>query len=308
MSTEEDTSPEKWERIPTRAFGYEFTYLPENVRDDVASLERERVLYSDQWVAELNDFRHVRISLTQEEARDYARRAWAFELFLRAGSPEWARDVDGIDDDIAKDADTYSMELVDGTVFPPPCHCFAAFLGPHLEEISCCGLHERTTVLELQGKKSILFTLTRAIVALTPTIRSFNHREKGLAPWEVTREDYARDLLYVMLRPSLFDLNKEEPTPSLAKTHKFVDLCSKASRLFIELKWIGKKGQWKKILEQIQTDIQCYPIHPSCETLIFVVVDTARDIPDPRQFERELTEMQTVRGKDIDVRVFVVEP
>lgn len=298
----------EWERIPTHAFGYEFTHVPEHVRDDLDSLKRESVLYSDKWIDELNDFRHVRVSLTPEEAREYARRCWAYELFLRAGSPGWARDVDGIDDDIANDADTYSCESVDGTVFPPPYHCFAAFLGPHLEYIACCGPRDRVTVLELQGKESILFTLTRAIAGLTATIRSFNHREKGLPPWEITREDDVRDLLYVMLRPNLFDLHKEEPTPSLAKTHKFVDLCSKASRLFIELKWIGKKGAWKKILAQIQTDIQCYPSHPSCETLVFVVVDTCRDIPDPRQFERELTGVQTIRGKDIDIRFYVVEP
>ena len=308
MSAEEDTTMGEWERIPTHAFDYEFTHVPEHVRDNLDSLKRENVLYSDQWIDELNDFRHVRISLTPEETQDYARRSWAYELFLRAGSPDWARYVDGIDADIANDADTYSQESVDGTTFPPPCHCSAAFLGPHLEYITCCGPRDRMTVLELQGKEAILFTLTRAITGLTPTIRSFNHREKGLPPWKITREDDVRDLLYVMLRPSLFDLHKEEPTPSLAKTHKFVDLCSNASRLFIELKWIGKKGVWKRILGEIQTDIQCYPSHPSCETLVFVVVDTCRDIPDPRQFERELTGVQTIRGKDIDIRFYVVEP
>jgi hypothetical protein len=163
-------------------------------------------------------------------------------------------------------------------------------------------------VLELQGKESALLTLQRAVHALTPTIRSFESREAGLAPWPVRREDDVRDLLYVMLRPALFDLVKEEPTPSLARTHKWVDLCSKASRIFIELKWIGKKGSWKRILDQIQVDIQCYPSHPACETLVFVVVDMLRDVPDPRLVEQELSGMQTVRGKEIDIRVWVVEP
>jgi hypothetical protein len=111
----------------------------------------------------------------------------------------------------------------------PPYHCFAAFLGPHLEAISCGG-GERETILELQGRESALFTIDRSIQALTPTIRAFNKREKGLAPWSVSREDDVRDLLYVMLRPAVFDLVKEEPIPSLAGTHKFVDLCSEASK------------------------------------------------------------------------------
>ena len=70
------------ERLPTHAFGYEFTHIPDFVRDDLGSLEREGVLYSDQWVDELDDFRHVRISLTPAEAKDYARRCWAYELYL----------------------------------------------------------------------------------------------------------------------------------------------------------------------------------------------------------------------------------
>lgn len=295
-------------RLPTHAFGYEFTHLPEFVREAVQSLERESVLYEDHWVDELQDCRHVRIALSKEEAREYARRAWAFELFLRADAPKWARDAPGIDADVARDADSYSPSLRDGTTIPRPYHCFGAFLGEHLEAISCGAMPERTAVIELQGKESVLFTLGRAVQALTPTMRAFNRREKGLQPWTVAREDDVRDLLYVMLRPVLFDLIKEEPTPSLAGTHKFVDLCSKASRLLIEIKWIARKGQWKAILGEIQIDIQSYPTHESCETLVFVVVDTVRDIPDPRVLESEITGRQTVKGRPIDVRLYVVEP
>jgi len=208
------------QRLPTHAFGYEFTHIPEHIRDDLGWLEREEVLYADLWVDELRDFRHVRITLTLEEAKEYARRTWSFELYLRAGCPKWAREVPGIDADVADDADTYSMSLIDGTKIPPPWHCFAAFLGPHLEALSCSSIPERTTIIELQGKESVLFTLSRAVQALTPTIRSFNLREKGLPPWTVSREDDIRDLLYVMLKPVLFDLVKEEPTPSLVGTHK----------------------------------------------------------------------------------------
>jgi hypothetical protein len=124
----------------------------------------------------------------------------------------------------------------------------------------------------------------------------------------VAREDDVRDLLYVMLKPVLFDLVKEEPTPSLVRTHKFVDLCSKAARIFIEVKWVGRKGQWKTILNQIHVDIQSYHSHESCETLVFVILDAARDIPDPRLLEYEISDKQMIRGRKVDVRVYVVEP
>jgi hypothetical protein len=295
-------------RIPTHAFGYEFTHIPENVRADVESLEREGVLYADHWVEELQDFRHVRIALTADEAKDYARRCWAYELWLRAGPPKWAKDVPGIDPDVAHDADSYSLRTIDGIVQPPPYHCFAAFLGRHLEMISCTSPSERTTIIELQGKESAMFTLTRAVQALTPTIRSSNNREKGLAQWQVDREDDVRDLLYVMLKPVLFDLVKEEAVASLATSHKFVDLCSKAARILIEVKWVGKRHQWKTIVQQMQVDIQSYPSHECCETLVFVVVDAARDIPDPRLVENDLSGQQIIRGRKVDVRVFIVEP
>lgn len=301
-----DTDSE--ERLPTVAFGYTFTHLPEHAREDLGSLERECVVYADHWIEEIGDFRHVRIAFTPDEAKEFARRCWAYELFLRAESPHWAKDTPGIAPDIAEAADQYELQTREGETFPPPYHCFAAFLGADLEALVCSRVPGRVTVIELQGKESLLFTLTRAIQALTPTIRSFNSREKGQHPWTVSREDDVRDLLYVMLKPAVFDLLKEEPTPSLATTHKFVDLSSRACRLFIELKWIGRRGQWKRVLEEVQIDIQSYHTHEACESLVFVIVDAIRDVPDPRLVEREFTGSQTLRGRVVDVRLYIVEP
>jgi hypothetical protein len=287
-------------------FGYTFTHLPEHFCEQFLSLEREGAIYDDHWIDEITDIRHVRIPFTPGEIADYARRLWAYELYLRAGNPKWARLVPGIDKDVARDADTYSPVLKDGTRIPPPCLWPAAFIGRHLESI-VCGT-QRHQVIDLQGKKSALFTLSRAVQALTPTMRTFNARERGLRPWTVSREDDVRDLLYVMLKPVLFDLVKEEPTPSLAGLHKLVDLSSRASRVFLEVKWIARKNQWKAVLGQIQVDIQCYPTHPTCDTLVFVVVDAVRDVPDPRLVEKEITGVQVVRGREVDIRLFIVEP
>jgi hypothetical protein len=296
------------ERLPTEAFGYMFTHAPEHVRDDLGSLEREGAVYSDQWIEELGDFRHVRIGFTEEECKEFARRSWAFELWLRAGMPQWARDTPGIDQDIASEADSYVAHTCDGESFGPPYHCFAAFLGKHLESLTCGMLDARRKVIEFAGKESLLYEVRRVIQTLTPTVRSFNTREKGLSPWTVAREDDVRDLLYVMLRPLVFDLGKEEAVPSRGGTHKFVDLCSKAVKLLLEVKWIARPGQWKRIVEQIHVDTQSYIAHPAGETLIFVIVDSVRDIPDPRKLEEELSGEQTIAGKKVNVRVFVAEP
>ena len=67
---EEQSEELGWERLPTHAFGYSFTHIPEFVRDDMFSLERECTLYADHWVDELDDSRHVRIALTPHEAKE----------------------------------------------------------------------------------------------------------------------------------------------------------------------------------------------------------------------------------------------
>ncbi len=293
-------------RLPTYAQGKKFTHIPEHVRQDLDTLERECVIYSDHWIDEVDDFRHVRIEFTPDERVDFVRRSWAYELFLRADGPKWAIDTPGIDEDIAKEADSYSLKSRDGTVIPPPYHCFAAFLGEHLESL-VCSRSDRQTVIELSGREKVLFEVRRAIEVLTPTMRSFNNREKGLKPWNISCEDDVRDLLYVMLRPLLADINKEEPIPSKAGTYKFVDFCSQGVRLLIELKWIGSKGSWKKKIEEIYVDIQSYVAHPACDNLLFVIVDAVKDMPDPRQVEEQLTKVQTIDGRKVDIRVIVCE-
>ena len=293
------------ERHATVAFGWTFTHIPEHVRQDLETLERECLVYADHWIEEVGDFRHVRIDFTPEERDEFARRSWAYELFLRA-EPTWAAEVAGIDEDIAQDADTYSAVLMDGTEIKPPYHCFAAFLGRHLEALTC-SRNERETVIQLEGREAALFEVKRAIHSLTATIRSFNNREKGLDAWTISCEDDVRDLLYVMLRPTIFDIAKEEAIPSKAGTHKFADLCSNHVPFLLELKWIGRKGDWKKKIDEIHVDIQTYVTHPASETMFFVIVDDVRDIQDPRKVEQELTAQQTIDGREVDVVLLVCD-
>ena len=70
-------------RLPTYAFGKEFTHIPEHVRQDLDTLKRECAVYADFWIEVVGDFRHVRIDFTAEERHEYLRRSWAYELFIR---------------------------------------------------------------------------------------------------------------------------------------------------------------------------------------------------------------------------------
>ena len=170
-----------------------------------------------------------------------------------------------------------------------------------------CTITDRTTVIELSGREKLLFDVKRTIEALTPTIRSFNNREKGLTPWNISCEDDVRDLLYVMLRPLVFDITKEEAVPSRVGSHKFVDFCSKGLRLLIELKWINRPGSWKIKIDEIYVDKQSYVAHPACDNVVFIIIDDIKDIPDPRQVEEGLTRVQMIDGRQIDIRAIVCE-
>ena len=95
--------------------------------------------------------------------------------------------------------------------------------------------------------------------------------------------------------------------PSKAGTHRVVDLCSNAVPFLLELKWIGRKGTWKKRIEEMYVDIQTYSKHPSSQTIFFLIVDDVQDIQDPRQIEQDLTSRQTVDGKEVDIVAFVCD-
>lgn len=180
-------------------------------------------------------------------------------------------------------------------------------MGEHLESVLCFD-RSRAQIIEEQGVSAFLSTVRRVVDALTPAIRCFSSREKGLGAWSVTREDDVRDLLFAMLRGSIADIRREEPMPSKAGTSKVADLFSRVARTLIEVKWIATKSAWKKVIDEIYVDIQTYGCHPDCSHLVFVVMDAVRSVPDPRMVEVQLTSEQVIDGKSISVMVFIREP
>jgi len=290
-----------------KIFGHDFINLDDFDLDGLRSLEREKAIYSDHWIDGLDDFRHVRIRFTDEEIAEYVRSMKALDLFLGVEA-RWARDVEGIPADIAARADAYyGYNSETGQKLGPPWHCSAAFIGRHLERIVCGMDKSRREILEEHGTAAFLNTIRRAVDALTPVLRCFANREKGLAAWPIAREDDVRDLLFAMLRASISDIRREEAVPSRAGVSRVADLRSSLAKTLIEIKWV-KKGRWRKILDEIYADIQTYGRHPDCRYLTFVIIDAARDIPDPHLVETELSGNQIIDSKNIRVMAYVREP
>src|SRR5207249_11386200 len=130
-----------------------------------------------------------------------------------------------------------------------------------------CFDHSRVQVIEEHGIAAFLSSVRRVVDALTPAIRCFSDRERGLATWAVSREDDVRDLLFAMLRGSIADIKREEPIPSKAGRGKVVDLFSRVAETLIEVKWVNSKTPWTRALEEINADIQTYGRHPECSHL-----------------------------------------
>ena len=288
-------------------FGHRFAHLDDEHIENLLSLEREKSIYTDFWIAELDDFRHVRIRLTDPEIAEFVRSMKAWDLFLGSNAT-WAREVKGIPADIAARADSYHITTIDGKTSGPPWHCAAGFMGRDLELVVCGMDRSRHDVLEEHGTAAFLTTIRRAVDALTPAIRCFATREKGLAPWPIGREDDVRDLLYAMLRASISDIKREEPVPSRVERSKIADLHSALAKTLIEVKWIGRSGQWNRVLDELHVDAQTYGRHPDCDHLVFVIIDAVRDIPDPHLVEAELSAVQSVDGKRFHVLAYVREP
>jgi REase_DpnII-MboI len=294
----------------TELFGCEFTHIPHSFVSNLRSLQSEGAIYTDRRISQLDDFRHVRIQLTDDEKAEYVRSMWAFEHFLRAGCPERAANVPGIPHDIAERADTYVYDLFKDIVPPkgPPHHCLAGFLGRDLEQLLCFASGPRVVILEEVGREAFLSTCRRAVDALTPSIRRFCNREKGLTPWTISCEDDVRDLLFVMLRAAIADIRTEEPIPSRGGTYKVVDIYSELAKVLIEVKWLSATSRWRRVLAEINDDIQSYIAHKHCRTLLFVIVDAGRICPDPARFEVELTGAQVIGEKTVDVHVLIRAP
>src|SRR5690625_4752093 len=98
------------------AFEHEFKNLDEEHERDLFNLEREGAVYTDQWVDELQDFRHVRIPLQPAEIKEYVRSLKAWDLFLGSGE-KWARDVEGIPADVAEMPNRLESHKTQATCF-----------------------------------------------------------------------------------------------------------------------------------------------------------------------------------------------
>jgi hypothetical protein len=70
-----------------RVFGKVFESLESAHLQDLWSLEREGAIYTDHWIDELADFRHVRIPFAPDEISEFVRSLWRTSSSSALGRP-----------------------------------------------------------------------------------------------------------------------------------------------------------------------------------------------------------------------------
>ncbi|MDO8619716.1 MAG: hypothetical protein Q7R49_07380 [Candidatus Daviesbacteria bacterium] len=110
-------------------------------------------------------------------------------------------------------------------------------------------------------------------------------------------EDAIQDAIYLMLRPWVVDIRPENPTDKIANRFVVKDFLLPSINTVIEAKYIRDKNHGKRIVQEINDDIETYRYHNNCENLIFFIYDPDAMIPDRLQLEKHVTSKRTYSDK-----------
>jgi hypothetical protein len=133
-------------------------------------------------------------------------------------------------------------------------------------------------------------------------IRYLNTRRSAGAIINIESEADVQDVLYLLLRPWIVDLNYESPGDKTANRFVIKDFASATGRFVIDAKYIRDKDHGKNISKELHDDIEMYRTHPHCDDLIFFVYDPGLFIPDQRAL-RQAIEVPRFYGVESEKRL-----
>ena len=152
-----------------------------------------------------------------------------------------------------------------------------AFLRRELE-----SLRTERTAKELQravAPPDELADLLEILIKGTPkAMRPLRRRRKGTTPIPFDSEYDLQDLLHSLLSPWVGDIRREEHTPSHAGSSSRIDLVLPKHQTVIEAKYVRDARHAKRIGDELLLDVAHYRVHPNCDFLWAVVLDTRGEI------------------------------
>lgn len=283
------------------AFGRQFSERVSLWKDELQTLEAEGVTY-EQFVFDDEDGGPglYRVRFAPRDIYRHVAGLVSWDEYLRGG-------LDAVSDrHVAAEAEEiHAWRLENDTGIEG--FCAADFLGAEVENLVCGGRHDRYERVRPSDAPHDAIAIVHQIASGFPVaIKALADRGENRASFAISDERDFQDILYVVLRSIFDDVMREEPTPSHAGSSKRTDFTVPSAGLFIETKAARNAQHGKNVADELKVDIESYHTHPSCSTLIALVWDPGRHVPDPNQVERDLTGKRTKSGRSFDVAVHVI--
>ncbi len=179
----------------------------------------------------------------------------------------------------------------------------------NIEKLRGLAIGARTkikTSISLVGNTLPTVTLAINILESFPDVVSkFLYRRQGKSPLKVTDEYDVQDIIFSMMRGSFPTLQYENPNQKAGITGSIADFTINELGLFIEVKYIDKKGKEKLVQEECKKDIISYSKQPNCQKIIFFVYDPNRCIDNEHAFKGGLDSKIVEENKTIEIYTLV---
>lgn len=122
--------------------------------------------------------------------------------------------------------------------------------------------------------------------------------------FKIADEYDVQDLLYLILKSVYPALIAEDPVPKNGSQSTRIDFKLPEKGIFIEVKFVKKKGDENGIISALKDDIESYHADKSLKTLICFVYDPQNLIKDKNNF-RQLEGPRTKNGHNFEVKIVI---
>ena len=154
-------------------------------------------------------------------------------------------------------------------------------------------------------EESSYLDIINALEQFSECLRYLNTRRSAGAVLDISKEAGVQDLIYLMLRPWIYDLVPETPTEKIGNRYSIKDFFIKSLKSVIEVKFVRDESHGKNISKELHDDIENYRHNPNCEHLIFFIYDPDSNIPDVAALKRTIEEERLYSGRALRCHLIV---
>ena len=290
-----------------KIFGREYSHLDPVFLQELRNLSDEGAIYAQFWREQSESFRTCRIRFQPEEIVAYVEALTAFDEFQ--AQCEIGRDsnraLEAVQSEQIRNRVREYNEWTRSAGQPETQFCAAAFMGEHLESLTCGGMPDRYEFLTESYTADRRFLLIELLEMLPEASVSLARRSGNRPPYAIESEQDVRDLAFALIKCVFPDARIEETTRQHAGSSKRVDIAIPAITTLIEVKYIRDRAHARRVADELRVDIESYYVHEHCKKLIAYVWDAEWLITDRQNFIRDLCGLRAKGAHSFEVEVLV---